>query len=96
MKPTIKSIHKRMDKVRDFFGEHSRYVLMSHPLTRRAVCLVELSRPADANVLTRQELKILCERFIEHVEFDTYYIDEETANACGVNVGKYLCISYYL
>lgn len=95
MKPTIKSIHKRMDKARETF-KSARYALLEHPFNSRQVCLVELSRTADINLFSRHEIEIFCKGFLGHFDFDTIYIYGETADYYGVEVGYYISISYYL
>lgn len=95
MKPTIKSILKRMGKARETF-ESARYELLEHPFNSREICLVELSRPAATNLFSKYEIEIFCKGFMGNFDFETYWIDGETAKYYGIEPGHYLSVSYYL
>lgn len=95
MKPTIKTIHKRIENARCIFTT-ARFVLLNHPIDPRAVCLIDLSSPHTGNLFTSYMIEIFCKGYMGHCDFETIYIGGGTANYYGVLPDHYLSITYHL
>lgn len=94
MKPTLKSILKRVESASGIFTT-SRFVVINHPI-ENAVCLIDLSCPHASNLFTSCMIEIFCKGYMGHYRFETIYIGGETANFYGVFPGHFLSITYHL